>query len=73
MSASVTALVTLGRAVQPGLGLAIAKHTAQRHGGEMQVESEPGKGSTFRLVFPPARVQQRSAEAAEPLSAETRR
>jgi two-component system phosphate regulon sensor histidine kinase PhoR len=56
-----------------GLGLAIAKHTVQRHGGEMQVESEPGKGSTFRLVFPPARVQQRSAEAAEPLSAETRR
>ncbi|HVQ02126.1 MAG TPA: ATP-binding protein, partial [Burkholderiaceae bacterium] len=56
-----------------GLGLAIAKHTVQRHGGEMQVDSEPGKGSTFRLVFPPARVQQRSAEAIEPLSAETRR
>jgi len=34
-----------------GLGLAIAKHTAQRHGGEMQVDSEPGKGSTFRIYL----------------------
>jgi two-component system phosphate regulon sensor histidine kinase PhoR len=40
-----------------GLGLAIAKHTAQRHGGELNVDSEPGKGSTFRLVFPPSRVR----------------
>lgn len=40
-----------------GLGLAIAKHTAQRHGGELQVDSEPGKGSVFRLVFPAARVR----------------
>lgn len=40
-----------------GLGLAIAKHAVQRHGGELQVESDPGRGSTFRLVFPPARVR----------------
>ncbi len=40
-----------------GLGLAIAKHAARRHGGELEVESELGKGSTFRLVFPPARVR----------------
>jgi two-component system, OmpR family, phosphate regulon sensor histidine kinase PhoR len=40
-----------------GLGLAIAKHTVQRHGGELTVDSEPGKGSTFRLVFPPSRVR----------------
>ncbi len=56
-----------------GLGLAIAKHTVQRHGGELQVDSEPGKGSTFRLVFPAARVQYREVEAAEAVSAETRR
>jgi two-component system phosphate regulon sensor histidine kinase PhoR len=55
-----------------GLGLAIAKHTVQRHGGELQCDSEPGKGSSFRLVFPASRVQHR-VEAAEPVSAETRR
>jgi len=56
-----------------GLGLAIAKHTAQRHGGELQVDSELGKGSSFRLVFPASRVQHRHAEADEAVSAETRR
>ena len=40
-----------------GLGLSIVKHVMQRHGGELDIQSEPGKGSTFRLVFPAARVQ----------------
>ncbi len=40
-----------------GLGLSIVKHVAQRHGGELDIQSEPGKGSTFRLVFPAARTR----------------
>jgi two-component system phosphate regulon sensor histidine kinase PhoR len=37
-----------------GLGLAIVKHITRRHRGELQIESEPGKGSTFRVVLPAA-------------------
>ncbi len=40
-----------------GLGLSIVKHVAQRHGGELDIHSELGRGSVFRLVFPAARVR----------------
>lgn len=46
-----------------GLGLSIVKHVMQRHGGELLVESDVGKGSRFRLVFPAARVRQASDSA----------
>ena len=35
-----------------GLGLAIVKHIAQAHGGQVDVESRMGRGSTFRVRLP---------------------
>lgn len=35
-----------------GLGLATSKVYAELHGGKLEVESEPGRGATFRLVLP---------------------
>jgi two-component system phosphate regulon sensor histidine kinase PhoR len=40
-----------------GLGLSIVKHVMQRHGGQIEIDSEPGHGSCFRLVFPRARLR----------------
>jgi signal transduction histidine kinase len=35
-----------------GLGLAIARQTVVAHDGEVSAESEPGKGTTIRFIFP---------------------
>ncbi|HCY14533.1 MAG: phosphate regulon sensor histidine kinase PhoR [Curvibacter sp. GWA2_64_110] len=40
-----------------GLGLAIVKHVAQRHGAELKIDSTPGKGSRFSMVFPASRLR----------------
>ncbi|MFO7870890.1 MAG: response regulator [Kiritimatiellia bacterium] len=55
-----------------GLGLAMVQSIATRHGGELEIESRPGSGTTIRLRFPvPAAAGEVSAakpdEACEPL------
>jgi two-component system phosphate regulon sensor histidine kinase PhoR len=48
-----------------GLGLSIVKHVVQRHDGELDIQSEVGKGSVFRITVPAARVRGVD-EAAQP-------
>ena len=37
-----------------GLGLAMVFATMQRHGGSVTLDTEPGKGASFTLSFPPS-------------------
>jgi len=35
-----------------GLGLAICRRVANLHGGSLEVDTEPGRGTTFRVLIP---------------------
>lgn len=52
-----------------GLGLAMVFGMAQRHSGDLQIESELGAGTTMRLVFPitAAPADQRPTAAVHPI------
>ncbi|MGI4943962.1 MAG: ATP-binding protein [Janthinobacterium lividum] len=45
---------TKGLGKGTGLGLAMAQGFAQQSGGRLEIDSEPGKGTTVRLLFPVA-------------------
>ena len=54
-----------------GLGLAICRRLAELMGGEVSMESEPGRGTSMRLVVPlqPAPAEEVRDEASDPAAA----
>jgi signal transduction histidine kinase len=50
--------VTAGKRNGLGLGLALTRQTILEHGGDMWVESEPGKGARFSFRLPGVQVAQ---------------
>jgi signal transduction histidine kinase len=48
-----------------GLGLPLVKALAELHGGRLEIESEPGKGTTATVRFPAARSVSHEEHAEE--------
>jgi PAS domain S-box-containing protein len=53
----------LGDAKGLGIGLSLVQEIVQFHGGEVQVESEPGRGSVFTVMLPVAASRPLSGNA----------
>ncbi len=53
-----------------GLGLAIVKHALQLHGGQLEVRSTEGRGSSFTCQFPAGRVLRTADSSAAPAGAD---
>jgi len=48
-----------------GLGLAIVQHAAAKHDARFEIDSTPGKGSLFRVIFPSYRCLHEPTRTAE--------
>ncbi len=49
-----------------GLGLAVSFGIIRRHGGNIEVDSQYGQGTEFRITLPLAKIAAKSVEATEP-------